>query len=256
MVIPICMINPTKNVALYTVITGNYDKPRTNPRTLNIPCILITDSEKMGLEATKNGWQVHNLPNIPDQAFEMAAFNNTTKNQWTQRYLKIHPHVIPALHNFEFVIWADGNLEVSSKDVENCISNKGVDVLRKKHPNPRRKNKVSNELAEIGRKQKNKSYGSFCSSFKEMQNEMKLAGFADQQLTETNFLGRRKPCGEEMIRLAEDWWRILQMNNCWRDQAGFDYALWRSKLAFDTVTWSGKRHWHRHQHRKGLMPDK
>jgi len=262
MVIPICMISEKKKpMAIYTVITGKYDKPRTKPKELDVPCILMSNNEETKSYATQEGWEVYDLPNIPDREFDMSSFSPSTRNLWLQRYLKINPHVIKVLLDYEVVIWADGNLELSVEDVQNVKNlakqNLAADVLRKQHPNPKRKNSVAQELGAISGRASRQGWQS-CHKpcFNNMKDEMTLAGFVDNQLSETNYLVRRNPGLQKMIRFAEDWWRILKMNNCWRDQAGFDYALWRSELSFETISFTGRRHWHGFGKRKGLMPDK
>ena len=262
MVIPICMIGAKKkHMAIYTVITGKYDEPRTNPKDLDIPCILLSNNKETKLHATKAGWHVYDLPPIPDYELDMAAFDDSTRNVWLQRYLKVNPHAVKILLDYEVVIWADGNLEVSIQDIKNVKKfmreDKIADVLRKQHPNPRRKNLVAEELRAIARRASRQRWKSCQEScFKKLKHEMALAGFVDNQLSETNFLVRRNLGSEKMIRFAEDWWRILKMNNCWRDQAGFDYALWRSNISVDTVLFTGRRHWHGIGPKKGFMPDK
>ena len=235
--------NYCNNYTIYTVVTGNYEtslKTKPNKLNKNTKCILITDNYQLGEKSKKEGWIVKkiNINSIPYYLSnpELESIFNKKKNVWIQRYLKINPHKIPELQNIKNLIWIDGNIEITNKDVYNFISdNNSLDISLKNHPI---RNSIETELRPI--QKICKSYYNFDNLIKNMKHDK----YPDKRLTETNILGRYNFKSEKMIKFADMWWKSLVKSNCWRDQASFDYCLWKCDINFKAYKLYGTKYKH------------
>lgn len=92
-------ISTTSRIAVYTCITGNYDKviePVYVPA--NIDFYIVTD-----MDIDPNSvWEKIDINEIE----EIKEFDNTRK----ARYVKTHPHVF--FEKYEYSIWVDSNFKV------------------------------------------------------------------------------------------------------------------------------------------------
>lgn len=133
-----------KKIAVYTVLTGNYDK--LNPvrvKSPGIDHICFTDDGSLHVE----GWRMKRLQKSQDPCKQ-------------QRNIKILPHKY--LENYDITIYIDANMEIiqdfnvllrkytgglliTKHDKRDCVYKEGLEIIRQKKAD---KEKVNEQIAE------------------------------------------------------------------------------------------------------------
>lgn len=193
-------------IAVYTCITGNYDKP-LEPLYVpdNIDYFIVTD---MDIDS-KSRWKKIDINSIDI----IQKFDNTRK----ARYIKTHPHLLFA--EYEFSIWVDSNFRVIG-DLSKYIKCVGAGVPFASNWHPLR-NSIYTELdACIFRKKDDPKL------LKRQIEHYRKDGMPDNfGLIETNMIVR-KHGDSKCKRLMEDWWKEMTI---WskRDQLSLPYVIWK-----------------------------
>ena len=225
-------ITTKRGAVIYSAIIGSYEagsKPahRTKPASLNIPCILLTDNKDLARRSRKDGWKVYDLKHLHINYKQLHSIPSyaSRPNVWIQRYLKIHPHVIPQLASFSDVLWVDGNVELNDISEFMGSQNDTEALVVRRHPT---RSNVSSELGPIEKICGNSSNFTRIRSYLSGEN----GNFTDSHLTVTNILLRRRFHSRDMKQFASVWFRFMKDSNCWRDQSSFDLAMELSSLAY------------------------
>ncbi len=203
-----------KRIAVYTCITGNYDKLQ-EPTYINDQCdyFVITDSNP----CMDSKWKYINI----DEVLPDIILSDVKKN----RFCKIHGCELFA--EYEYSIYIDGNMQIKG-DLSNyidkigrsgiglfglpgaggdCIYLHGVQIAGTRAP------------VDIIRRQLNmymsegmpRHYGAF----------------------ECNFIVRDNN-NELTQKLMRDWWKEVYEKS-WRDQISFMYVIWKNGLTAEDV---------------------
>lgn len=199
-------ISTDSRIAVYTCITGNYDRP-IEPIYVpeNVDFYIVTDMEIDPASAWKK-IDINAIEQIKD-------FDNTRK----ARYVKTHPHVF--FENYEYSIWVDSNFKVIG-DLSKYIRYVGKVVPFASNWHPAR-NCIYKEVdACILRKKDNAKL------LREQVDYYRSQGFPKEfGLIETNMI-IRKHADTKCVALMEAWWNEMVR---WskRDQLSLPYVIWK-----------------------------
>ncbi len=199
---------PTKGrVAVYTCITGNYDRP-IEPIFVpdNLDFFIVTDM-KISRESAWKKIDIHSIE-------ATVHLDNTRK----ARYIKTHPHVL--FPQYEYSIWIDSNFKAVA-NLSKFIKyiGKGVPFASNWHPH---RNCVYTEArACILAEKDNKDI--LERQMEKYRDEGMPRAFG---LIETNLIVR-KHMDEKCVQLMEDWWNEMTV---WskRDQLSLPYVIWKN----------------------------
>ena len=209
-----------KTVALYTVITGDYEAFIRDAHPLQkIPMLdsayVVTDSEQIRLEAQSKGWKT-------------IMVNKQEHSKKQQRALKVlqnfHPD-LQLLNIYDILIYHDGNNGLSSLEKLKVALSKTetYDVICFDHPCRKSSNA---ELIEVGK------HGLISNdAWRKVEEVYEKNAYPDNiGLAETRVLIRRT--SSTMRPFCEEWINNMRNTNSFRDQTFFEYALWKHKVNF------------------------
>lgn len=198
-------------VAIYTVLTGGYDKVK-NPLVLDdrFDYILFTDENEKNNDGV---WDVRKIP------------SDISDKQLLSRYPKINP--ISFLDEYEYSVYMDANVQIASaKFYENIIQlvSKGVKLAGVKHQTRdclyEEGFRILISYPNINRMQLLTQMASF-----------KKDGFPYKfGMYEANVIFRVHK-DEQVVMLCNSWWRIYK-NSVRRDQLSYSYVLWKLNFSF------------------------
>lgn len=209
-----------KKIALYTVITGNYESHIRYSYPLKLmPCLdaafIVTDSIDMKNEAEQKGWNSI-LIDKPD---------NSKKCQRQLKILQNFHEDLKILNEYDVIIYHDGNNVLRN----NTLLMKSLSLINKYdvicYSHPIRKTSKS-ELDVV------LSSGMISKSAWENVNQIyKLSNYPDNLgLSDTRVL-IRKTC-DKLKEFCEEWINNMNATNSYRDQTIFEYALWKHNVSF------------------------
>lgn len=202
-------------IAVYSCITGNYDKEILEPfvKLENTDFYLFTDNEKQ----TSENWIIKAIPKEIDK-----KYNNILKN----RYMKMHPHDL--FKNYDYSIYIDGNVKVMSDLTELVYAiNENVGMAMHKH---QFRDCICDEI-EVCRIKKKGNY-------KEMKKQVekyvengfpKKFGMLEATIIVTDLKN------EVAKKLLNDWWDEFISTESLRDQISLQYIVWKNKFKIDDI---------------------
>lgn len=203
--------------AVYTCITGNYDK--LLPLDFldeSIDFICFTDAPIIN---NVNGWKIILVDS------EMYSGKNLN------RYIKMHPHLF--LREYDFSVYVDGNIKIlrSPRKLINSISKESCFAV---YNHPYRKNVRAEGLicCKIGFF----SYWFFISQYRRYIADR----FADNALYECNIIFRSHK-SHAVLNQSNLWWEEYS-NGVKRDQISFPYTLFKSKISVTALGESDARY--------------
>lgn len=199
-------IKTNSRIAVYTCITGNYDKP-LEPVFVpsNIDYYIITDMEI----SSNSNWKKIDINSIKS----LENIDNTRK----ARYIKTHPHEL--FKNYEYSIWIDSNFRVIS-DLSRYIKYTSSTIPFASNWHPVRNSIFTEVNACISRKKDDPQL------LKRQVEYYKSEGMPNEfGLIETNMIVRRHN-NKNCIELMEAWWKEILL---WskRDQLSLPYVAWK-----------------------------
>ena len=202
-------------IALYTCITGNYDKKILEPfiEIENIDFYLFTDNIKQKSE----NWHIRPITKSVDE-----KYNNILKN----RYLKMHPYEL--FKDYDYSIYIDGNVQVMSDLTEMTYAvDKKIGIAMHKH---QFRDCIYDEIEVC--KIKNKG------NYKEMKRQVKKysqEGFPKKfgMLEATIIITDLK--NEEAKKFLNDWWNEFISTKSLRDQISLQYVVWKNNLKISDI---------------------
>ncbi len=199
-------------IAVYTCITGNYDKEILEPflKTSNIDYFLYTDN-------TQNksvNWKIKELPS------NVSKYNNILKN----RYIKMHPQEL--FLKYDYSIYIDGNVKVMSDltDLVYSLNEKtGVSMHRHQF-----RNCIYNEI-EVCKIKKKGNYA----KLKEQVERYKKEGFPKNfgMLEATIIVTDLKNKNAKLI--LDNWWKEFTSSESLRDQIALQYVIWKNNFKIE-----------------------
>lgn len=203
-----------KKIAVYTCITGNYDKP-IEPifRSDKIDYFIVTDMQI----SADSAWRKIDINDIK----EVQSFDNTRK----ARFAKTHPHLF--FKDYEYSIWVDSNFKVVG-NLSKFISCVGEQVPFASNWHPQRNCIFAECEVCVARGKDDPSTLRKQVDF--YKKEGMPAGFG---LIETNMIVRKHNdvlCKE----LMENWWDEMTR---WskRDQLSLPYVIWKKGLSMESL---------------------
>lgn len=204
-------------VAIYTVITGNYDELRTpSSKEEGFDYYLFTDNR----EIQSDFWNVVHVEDSEGLGVKKLS-----------RKVKLLPHIY--LSSYEYTIYIDGNIDIVGSLKEFFFVNKS-DFSIAKHP---ARNCYTKEASVIIRLRKDLRDV----VVKQKRRYMKLVP-KGQWLT-ANSIILRKNC-DLTNKICDDWWREVKQFS-YRDQMSVNYAFWlnnsKPQFLMDTRTFKVSR---------------
>lgn len=209
-----------KKIALYTVITGNYESyiRDSNPLKL-MPCLdaafVVTDSIDMKNEAEQKGWS----------SILIAKPEHSKKCQRKLKILQNFHEDLKVLNEYDVIIYHDGNngLRNNASLMKSLSAINNHDVICYSHP----ERKTSKSELDVVYK-----YGLISKSAWENVNQIyKLSNYPDNLgLSETRVIIRKT--SDKLKAFCEEWINNMNSTNSYRDQTFFEYALWKHKVSF------------------------
>ena len=206
------MLNRRPKIAIYTAIFGDYDPLKMQvPQQLPVDFLCFTD----GRPAPHN-WQVIHVPT-----------QNVPPRQQAKEF-KLLPHRIPQLAGYDYTIWIDGSMQITSADFApwavSCIKNSGWAIFTH--------NEFSCAYEEAAAMAVTKKYRD--APLGAQAAHYRATGFPDQSGLYMNALIARDMHNTQWQKLCEAWW---QENLRWtlRDAVSLPYVLWRGNGKLDVI---------------------
>ncbi len=202
----------TERIAVYTVITGDYDdvlEPYCTPD--NIDYFLFTDRN---FDDSASAWKQQGIPSCLD------GLSDAAKN----RYLKMHPHIL--FPDYNFSIYVDGNIQIFTDLTEyiNILGPEGIGT----HLHPDR-HCAYEELEAVVAFEK-----------ESIDNARRHALYLEETgmphgygLLECNVIAREHH-NSVCIRIMEQWWQEY-MEYAKRDQISLPHVLYMNGIRVDDV---------------------
>lgn len=97
------------NIFLYSAVYGSYETPK--PISLDVPCVMITDSEVVAEKAQAIGWSPlvvkHYVTTLKGQSQIVGPM-------LAHKWWKTHPHLVSP--GADISLWVDGSMELTVSD--------------------------------------------------------------------------------------------------------------------------------------------
>ncbi len=202
-------------IAVYTCITGNYDKEILEPyiKVDNIDFYLFTDDVKQKSE----NWIIKPIPKQIDE-----NYNNILKN----RYIKMHPCEL--FKEYDYSIYIDGNVQVMSDLTELVFSvNHKIGIAMHRH---QFRDCICDEI-EVCKIKKKGNYNEMKMQVKEYIDK----GFPKKfgMLEATIIVTQLK--NEVAKKFLDDWWSEFVSSDSLRDQISLQYVVWKNKFKINDI---------------------
>lgn len=203
-----------KSIAIYTCITGDYDKIE-EPLILEKACdyFLFTNNNKLKSES----WNIREIPKDIIKVEDNAKIN---------RYIKMHPKEL--FPNYDYAIYIDGNIKLIStiSQLINKINSKtGLAIHRHCQ-----RNCIYEEIKACRAYGKGK-YNNMKAQAKRYRKE----GFPrNYGMLECNMLISDLN-NKNSYTIFHEWWKEYLQSESMRDQIALPYVLWKNNLKVDDV---------------------
>lgn len=209
----ICKTKP--RIAVYTCITGNYDKKILEPyiKVDNIDFYLFTDNVKYKSE----NWIIKPIPKQIDE-----NYNNILKN----RYIKMHPYEL--FKEYDYSVYIDGNVQVMSDLTELVFSvSDKIGIAMHRH---QFRECICDEI-EVCKIKKKGNYSKMKKQVKEYIDE----GFPKKfgMLEATIIVTQLK--NEVAKSFLAEWWNEFVLSESLRDQISLQYVVWKNKFKINDI---------------------
>ena len=217
---PTDKVFPEVKIAVYTVITGNYDDIKTHIYMDDtIDYYLITDAPESKTSAISQEWRKRlNILPVPGH---LEGLNNAKKN----RYIKLHPDEILSEENtgkkYDYTVYLDGSIRITCdiKPLVYSLIESGKSIAIHKHPGVDCIYDEAQNCWIIGKVK-----------WKDAAEQMKTyrqEGMPEHfGLHETSIIIRK--CNDpELHSVMNEWWKQIERYSH-RDQLSLSYALWKT----------------------------
>ncbi len=197
--------------AVYTVITGNYDKP-VEPQVVNPQWDYYCFTDTPG-KFSSSIWQLKDVANYCD----------VEKTKPINRYFKTHPHIL--FPEYDFTIYVDGNIEIIGdlQEYIDCYS-KGCSMLAFPHPS---RNSLAEEAEAIVAYKK-------CDPLiiQRQLDKYTDAGYKDYMPLISAGCMVRSTSDPLLNKTMEEWWNEISGTGP-RDQMSFGFVCWKNGYLYD-----------------------
>ena len=206
--------NSNKKIAIYTCITGNYDKVE-EPLIMESACDYYLFTNNSNLKS--NCWTIKEIPEEISKIDDNAKIN---------RYIKMHPKEM--FPDYDYAIYIDGNIKlvsIISKFIEKVNDKTGLAI----HRHCERKC-IFDEIKAC------RAYGKGnYSKLKEQVIRYKNEGFPKEYgMLECNVLVSDLK-NENSKNIFDNWWNEYLSSESMRDQIALPYVLWKMKKKVEEV---------------------
>lgn len=204
----------SKKIAIYTCITGNYDKIE-EPLIIESACdyFLFTNNDNL----KSNLWNIKDIPE------DIKKLENNVK---INRYIKMHPKEL--FPDYDYSIYIDGNVEIIStisQLIKNINNKTGLAI----HRHCERKC-IYDEIKACRAYNKGKY-----SNLKKQAKRYKKEGFPQNYgMLECNMLISDLQ-NDILTKIFNKWWEEYLKSESMRDQIALPYVLWKNNLNIDDV---------------------
>lgn len=208
-------IKSNPKIAVYTCVTGNYDKMILEPfiQVDNIDFYLFTDN----FEQKSEYWIIKAIPKDIEK-----NYNNILKN----RYLKMHPHEL--FNEYDYSIYIDGNVQVMTDLTDLVFSiNKKVGVAMHKH---QFRDCICDEI-KVCKIKKKGNYNEMKKQVKKYIQEgfPKKFGMLEATIIVTDLKNKVAK------KILDDWWNEFISTESLRDQISLQYIVWKNNLMIKDI---------------------
>ena len=212
----ILKIEEKPRIAVYTCITGSYDKLITPfIKFDNIDYIAYTDNKEENNEV----WQVHDIPENIKKIGDNVLIN---------RYIKFHPNEFFDKSKYDYAIYLDGNIKIIS-DLTDFVYgiNPKTGLALHRH---RFRNCIYNEI-EVCRLIKKGNYN----KMKKQADRYESEGFPKNfGLYECNVIATDLN-NDKSKKITDAWWEEFVNSESFRDQIALPYVVWKNNYRFDDI---------------------
>ncbi len=202
-------------IAVVTAVTGGYDRPikHTAAYRDDVDYLYFTDGQSSPADSE---WQVCRLPEgITGDLRKLAKIP------------KLNPHMIPALCEYDYVIWVDGSMQIVNDNfVEEVLSFLYRGLVLSPHWDDRDCGYDEAEVL-IGTGYYDQDFEGQCDSYKKEGFPEHYGLYAAGVQARDMNVPKVKFFGEIWFREVLDWTS--------RDQVSCGYALWKSGLVPDVL---------------------
>jgi hypothetical protein len=197
---------------VYTIILGNYDKPKPFNKQKGYDYYLITDDTSF--EKYKNtNWTILEIPEI------VKCLNISIVKK--QRFLKLHPHLF--FKKYDLSIYIDGTFIIKGDLNEFLLRIITPKFFFYTFEHPRRRKIFLEIKSVIKAKKEKKSLGNV---IKEKYEKEK---FPDNNGLIESCLLIRKHNDKQCIDIMTKWYNEIK-NYSHRDQLSFNYIIWKNHI--------------------------
>lgn len=214
-----------KKIAVYTVITGGYDKLQ-DIELIDVNCdYYVVSNENIKVFEP---WKLIKPKNKSSSEMSNKDFN---------RYYKINPHLI--FPDYALSIYLDGNIKIKNK-LSDWATKQSLISYFSIYSHPERKDIYSEAkvCSFIGT--------DFFWTIRGQINRYISEGYDSHGLYEANIL-LRKHNDLAVVHLMETWWcEYFNKKNAKRDQLSLPYVLWRTGFKVNNMGISDARYEHRY----------
>jgi hypothetical protein len=227
-------MSATVRAAVFTCITGGYDPLRP-------PC---------HIDPRIDYWCFSDRPlsvNGPWRGVPVDQLKFGAKD--TNRFVKMHPHQLPELRDYDFTIYVDGTIEIIGpvyELVQDCASRTGEIFL---YDHPVRDCIYDEAIACAGL-----GHDNVLTIAAQMRGYRRAGYPSHAGLTEAGVMVRRK--SPLVDRLMEGWWEEYR-RGAPRDQLSLGFVAWRQGMTLQSLGPSdprfGQRYFQLHPHAEGVV---
>ena len=203
---------------VYTIILGNYDKPKQFNKQKGYDYYLITDDNSIEKYKETN-WTILKIPD------EVNILNISTIKK--QRFLKLHPHLI--FKNYDLSIYIDGTFIIKGNLTEFLLRILTPQIYFYTFEHPER-NRILQELkAVIKYKKENRRMT------KLIHKRYKKEKFPDNNGLIESCLLIRKHNEKGCINFMTRWYYEIEKYSH-RDQLSFNYIYWKNGIKIKYIS--------------------
>ena len=210
-----------KKIALYTVITGNYESyiRDSNPLKL-MPCLdaafVVTDTIDMKTEAEQKGWS----------SILIAKPEHSKKCQRKLKILQNFHEDLKALNEYDVIVYHDGSNSLLDYNelIKGIRELNNVDIVCYKHPFNVNTSREELEVVYKGNLISKEAYQRVKETYKKHNYPDNLG------MSDTRVLIRKSDIS--LKNFCEEWINNMDETGSYRDQTFFEFALWKSGLSF------------------------
>lgn len=206
-------------IAVYTVVTGSYDK-LLQPQVIDSDFDYICFSNEIK-ENRIGVWEIRKIPLVVED------------NQRLSRYPKMHPHKL--LKEYQYSLYIDANVTILKADLYRIIKQKIAKNVILSGMHHLEVDCVYEEGLRVMISGKEKDYKSVLKLLRFLRKEKLPYHYG---MFEANVIFRNHH-DKKVISQCELWWKCF-LEYAKRDQLSYSYTLWKNQIPFDYLLPEGQ----------------